>query len=83
MERDRLLLYFGMGVLGVILTYVFLSSWYKPAQDLSPFMISIGSTLLGYYWGSAKAYKPADQENKGNGGTNPPTTPSSGNPPTK
>jgi hypothetical protein len=64
MERDRLLLYFGMGVLGVVLAYIYLASWFKPVQDLSPFMIAIGGTMIGYYWGSAKAYKPADTENK-------------------
>ena len=64
MERDRLLLYFGMYVLTVVLAYVFLASWWKPMQDLSPFMIAIGGTMIGYYWGSAKAYKAADTENK-------------------
>ncbi len=62
MERDRLLLYFGMWFLTVVMGYIFLASWYKPAQDLSPFMIGAAGVLLGYYWGSAKAYKPGETE---------------------
>ncbi len=65
MERDRLLLYFGMMVLGIILLYIFLASWWKPEQDLSPFMIAIGGTMVGYYWGAAKAYKAGETENNG------------------
>jgi hypothetical protein len=64
MERDRLLLYCGMVVLLIVFAYIFMASWYKPGQDLSPFMIGVGGIILGYYWGSAKAYKPADTENK-------------------
>lgn len=65
---DKIKLYMFLAAtiyIGIVLGYCFVLVWIKPLMDLSAPLLSIGTLLLGYYWGTSKSSSDKDGRNKG------------------
>lgn len=62
--NDKLTLYMFLAAtvyIAVVMAYCFILIWTKPVVDLTAPLLSIGTLLLGYYWGTSKSSSDKDK----------------------